>query len=137
MHDISEKQKQIADAVTQFVCAFMSARPTSVIVDLHDSHVFITLRRVVCPAEQEYARDRNSRERLERLFSQAFDMVKASLEKTVAEIVGHRVQHSRISLDPPRGDAILMLFIEESMKPRGVDGRYVDQAGQKKKEQRI
>jgi uncharacterized protein YbcI len=79
------------------------------------------LRQVICPAEREYARDHDSRERLERLFSQAFDMVKANLEKTVAEIVGRRVLQSRISLDPPTGDAVLMLFMEESVKPRDVD----------------
>ena len=122
MHKGMEKQQKIEKVVRQFLDTYMSARPQSILVDLHDSHLIVTLRQIICPAEREYARDRSSRERLERLSCEAFDAVKAELEKGVTRIVGRRVRQSRISLDPPTGDAILMLFMEESMEPRGIDG---------------
>lgn len=112
-----EKQQQIKEVVRQFLDTYMSARPQSILVDLHDSHVLVTLRQVICPAEREYARERSSRERLERLSCETFDGVKTELEKGVTEIVGRRVLQSRIRLDLPTGDAILMIFMEESMKP--------------------
>ena len=115
-----EKQQQIEEVVRPFLDTYMSARPQSILVDLHDSHVLVTLRQVICPAEREYARERTSRERLERLSSEAFDGVKAELEKAVTRIMGRTVLQSLISLDPPTGDAILMLVMEESMKPRQV-----------------
>ena len=64
-----EKQQQIEEVVRQFLDTYMSVRPQSVLVDLHDSHVLVTLRQIVCPAEREYARELSSRERLERLSS--------------------------------------------------------------------
>lgn len=121
MHKGMEKQQQIEEVVRQFLGSYMSARPQSILVDLHDSHVLVTLRQVICPAEREYAREHSSRERLERLACEAFDGVKAELEKAVTRIMGRRVLQSRINLDPPTGDAILMLAMEESMKPRGVN----------------
>lgn len=111
------QQQQIEKVVTQFAGAYMSAQPESVLVDLHDSHVFVTLRQVVCPAEREYARERSSRERLERLFSETFDTVKAELETAVAGIVGSTVRQSRISVDTWTGDAVLMFFVEEPTSP--------------------
>jgi uncharacterized protein YbcI len=115
-----EKQQQVEEMVRRFLGTYMSAQPQSILVDLHDSHVLVTLRQVICPAEREYARERTSRERLERLSCEAFDGVKAELEKAVTKILGRTVLQSRISLDPPTGDAILLLVMEESMKPRGV-----------------
>lgn len=113
-----DKQQQIEDAVSQFFGTYMSARSESVLVDLHDSHVLVTLQQVVCPAEREYARERRSRERLERLFSETFDTVKAELETAVARIVGGTVRQSRLSVDPLTGDAVVVFFMEQPTAPR-------------------
>ena len=113
-----EEQQQIEEVVTRFTGAYMSARPESVLVDLHDSHVLVTLRQVVCPAEREYARERSSRERLERLFSETFDTVKGELETAVARIVGGTVRQSRLSVDSLTGDAVVVFFMEQPTSSR-------------------
>ncbi len=113
-----EKRQQIERLMTQSCGAYMSARPESVLVDLHDSHVLVTLRQVVCPAEREYARERPSRERLERLFSETFDTVKAELETAVARIVGGTVRQSRLSVDSLTGDAVVVFFMEQPTSSR-------------------
>ncbi len=113
-----DKQQQIEEAVSQFFDTYMSARSESVLVDLHDSHLLVTLQQVVCPAEREYARERRSRERLERLFSETFDTVKAELETAVARIVGGTVRQSRLSVDPLTGDAVVVFFMEQPTSSR-------------------
>jgi len=113
-----EKRQQIERVMRQSCGAYLSARPESVLVDLHDSHVLVTLQQVVCPAEREYARERRSRERLERLFSETFDTVKAELETAVARIVGGTVRQSRLSVDPLTGDAVVVFFMEQPTSSR-------------------
>ncbi len=103
--------KQLEDAVGEFVRSYMSVRPESILVDRHDTHLLITLCQVVSPSEREYAREVDSRTLLERLFAETFDVVKTELEIVVTEITGRAVLHSRISVDPAAGDAVLVLSL--------------------------
>lgn len=89
----------------------MSIRPELVLVDLHDTCILVTLRQVVCAAERNYARERLSRELLEKLYAEAFGAVKTELETAVTQIVGRQVHQSRISVDPIVGDAILVFML--------------------------
>lgn len=114
MNRRDDLKQQIAETVTRFENEYMALHPKSVLVDLHDSHILVTLLQVACEAERDCASDAHKREILERLSSAAFDTVKSELEMEVAMIVGRAVQRSRINVDPVSGDAIVSFVLEES-----------------------
>ncbi len=114
MDDSEERRKRLEGVIGEFVRTNMSVRPESILVDEHDAHILITLCQVVSPAEREYARELDSRELLERLFAETFDVVRTELERSVTAITGRRVDRSRISVDPAAGDAILVLSFEKT-----------------------
>lgn len=114
VQDSGETQEQLKSVIEEFVRSNMSVCPESILVDEHDKHILITLCQVVSPAEREYARELDSRELLEKLFAETFDVVRTDLERSVTAITGRTVQHSRISVDPAVGDAILVLSFEKT-----------------------
>jgi uncharacterized protein YbcI len=106
--------RRIAEAVTRFEKTYMALQPKSVLVDVHESRILVTLRQVASEAERECASDVHKRDLLEKLSSAAFDTVKSELETEVAAIVGRAVRRSRINVDPVAGDAIVSFILEES-----------------------
>lgn len=114
MNRLDDIKQRIAETVTRFENEYMALRPKSVLVDLHDSHILVTLRQVASAAERDCAGDAHNRELLEKLSSAAFDAVKGKLEAEVAEIAGRPVRRSRINMDSVAGDAIVSFTLEES-----------------------
>lgn len=112
-------QQRVAEVVTQFEAQYMALQPKSVLVDLHESHVLVTLRQVASAAERQCAGNQAARERLEKLAAALFDTVKAPLETQVAEIIGRPVRRSRISMDLVAGDAIISFVLEEADPSHG------------------
>ncbi len=114
MNGLDDMKQRIAETVTRFENEYMALQPKSVLVDLHDSYILVTLRQVASAAERDCASDDHNRELLEKLSSAAFDAVKSKLETEVAAIVGRPVRRSRINVDPVAGDAIVSFILEES-----------------------
>ena len=106
-------QNRILETITRFENTYMSVRPESVLVNLHDSYILVILHQAVCAAEREYARERQARELLERLYARVFDAAKSKLEADIAEIVGRPVQQSRMNVDTLAGNIILVFLLKE------------------------
>jgi uncharacterized protein YbcI len=65
----------------------MALQPESVLVDVHESHVIVTLCRATSAAERACADNAGNRALLEKLSCAAFDAVKSGLETEVAAIM--------------------------------------------------
>jgi len=112
---IEEGAKQrVIEAVVKFEKSQMSVTPESVSVDFHPNSLVVTLQNATCPAEKSYARNREARELLEKLYTEVFEATRPILEASIEDILGHRVERSRFSLDPESGNAvILVVFVDE------------------------
>lgn len=107
-------QKKIAEAVTRFESRSMAIEPQNVSVSFSEPYLIVTLRGAISAAERKYAQQRPSRERLEKLYDEVFEAVKAELETIIAGILGRMVHRSRISIDPMVGDAILVFVLGQA-----------------------
>lgn len=124
MSEPNQVQERIITAVTWFESQSMALKSEAITVNLSEPYLIVTLRGAICQAERQYAQDRSSRELLEKLYADVFDVAKHGLDAAVGSILGRHVQRSRMSVDPMLGDAILVFVLgpgvdTEKMKPSG------------------
>ena len=101
-------QQQVVETVTRFQNDQMSVTPELVSVDFHPRCVVVTLQGATCPAEKNYARDRQGRELLGRFYNELFNATKPILEASITEILGRTVQQSSLSIDPESGNGVIL-----------------------------
>jgi len=99
--------RRIADAVSRFEQQWMAVQAESVLVDLHDRRLLVTLCGACPTAERDYAREDRSRKLLEQVYTESFDAVRKQLEQAVAEILRLPVESACLHLQPP-GDMVIV-----------------------------
>ena len=104
-------EPQIREAVINFTTNHMSLTPNSVFVHIDQQSVVITLHGITSPAEKEYAREKKSRAILEGFYDEVFGVNQYILESIIENIIGQRIVHSKLSVDPDPGDGVIMLTI--------------------------
>jgi uncharacterized protein YbcI len=104
-------KQQIVEAVTSFQKSQMSVNCESIAVDFHPDTLVVTLCGATCPAERDCARERRSRELLEKFYRELFHVIKPILESKIQEILGRRVRRSRLDIDPESGDGVVLLTL--------------------------
>lgn len=104
-------KQEVVKVVTRFESDQMSVRPESISVTLQPRALLVTLRGTTCPAEKDYARGRQGRELLERLYGEVFDTAKPILEAAIEDVLGQRVQRSRLSVDTESGDGVILFTL--------------------------
>ena len=110
--DNQESVKQrVVEAVVKFEKDQMSVTPESVSVDFHPNAVVVTLQGAMCPAEKQYARNKQARALLEGFYSQVFDATKPILEASIEDVLGQRVERSRLSVDPESGNSVILVML--------------------------
>ena len=110
--DKEERLKQgIVKVITRFESDQMSVRPESVSVALQPRALLVTLRGTTCPAEKNYARGRQGRELLERLYGEVFDTAKPILEAAIEGILKQKVERSRLNVDAESGDGVILFSL--------------------------
>jgi uncharacterized protein YbcI len=104
-----ELKRQIVEAVSSFQRTQLAVTCESITVDFHPHTLVVTLCGVTCPAERDFARDRNARELLEKFYDELFDVIKPILEAKIQEILGRQVRRSRMNIDPESGAGVILL----------------------------
>ncbi len=111
-------KQEIVKVVTRFESDQMSVRPESVSVTLQARALLVTLRGATCPAEQNYARGRQGRELLERLYGEVFDTAKPILEAAIEGILEQKVERSRLSVDTESGDGVILFTLAGEVRSK-------------------
>ncbi len=116
-------KQEITEVVTRFEGDQMSVTPESVSVTLQPRALLVTLRGTTCPAEKNYARGKQGRELLEKLYAEVFDTAKPILEAAIEGILEQEVERSRLSVDTESGDAGPHGWGTDAKSPRPSDQR--------------
>lgn len=115
-------KQEIVKVVVGFESDQMSVRPESVSVALQPRALLVTLRGTTCPAEKNYARGRQGRELLERLYGEVFDTAKPILEAAIEGILKQKVERSRMSVDAESGDGVILFALAAKTSSREMAG---------------
>ncbi|MDP6546951.1 MAG: Na-translocating system protein MpsC family protein [Phycisphaerae bacterium] len=119
MNKQDQLKQQIVEAVSRFQKDQLAVTCESLTVDFHPDNLVVTLSGATCPAEREYAQDRNARELLERFYNELFTVIKPILEGQIQEILGRKVRRSRLSIDPCSGVGVILLALTSKTCPEG------------------
>ena len=104
-------KQQIIEAVSSFQEDQLAVACESITIDFHPDTLVVTLSGATCPAEREYAQDRNARELLERFYGELFEVIKPILEGKIQEILGRKVRRSKLNIDPCFGAGVILLTL--------------------------
>ena len=120
MNGQNRLEQQIIEAVSSFQKDQMAVTCESITVNFHTDTIVVTLDGASCPAEKDYAQDRESRELLERFYGELFDVIKPTLEARVQEILGRQIRQSRLNIYPQSGAGVIVLTLasEACLKER-------------------
>jgi len=111
MNGQSQLKRQIVEAVSSFQRDQMAVICESITVNFHTDTIVVTLDGVTCPAEKDYAQNREARELLERFYGELFDVIKPILETRVQEILGRQIRQSRLNIYPESGAGVIVLAL--------------------------
>ena len=111
-------KQQIVQAVSDFQRSQLAVTCESIAVDFHPDTLVVTLRGATCPAERDYARDREAQELLERFYDKLFDVIKPVLEAKIQDILGRQVEGSRLNIDPESGVGVILLKLMSKACPK-------------------
>jgi uncharacterized protein YbcI len=117
MNKQDQLKQQIIEAVSRFQEDQLAVTCESITVDFHPDDLLVTLSGATCPAEREYAQDRNARELLERFYNELFEVIKPILEGKIQEILGRQVRRSRLNIDPCSGAGVILLTLAREACP--------------------
>jgi len=117
MNKQDQLKRQIIEAVRRVHEDQLAVTCESITVDFHPDNLVMTLSGATCPAEREYAQDRNARELLERFYNELFEVIKPILEGKIQEILGRRVRRSRLNIDPCSGAGVILLTLAREACP--------------------
>ena len=109
MNEQERLKQQIVQAVSNFQRTQLSVTCKSITVDFHADTLVITLCGATSPAERDFARDRRTRELLEKFYDELFDVIKPILEARIQEILGRQVRRSRMKIDSESGAGVILL----------------------------
>ena len=120
MNEQNQLKQQIIEAVSSFQKDQMAVTCESITVNFHTDTIVVTLDGASCPAEKDYAQDREARELLERFYGELFDVIKPILEARVQEILGRQIRQSRLNIYPQSGAGVIVLALasEACLKER-------------------
>ena len=120
MNGQNRLKQQIVEAVSSFQRDQMAVTCESITVNFHTDTIVVTLDGASCPAEKDYAQNREARELLERFYGELFDVIKPILEARVQEILGRQIRQSRLNIYPQSGAGVIVLALasEACLKER-------------------
>lgn len=99
--------------VAEFAGDYMGVTPKSIVVDVHEHSILVTLKGIIPPVERDYARERESRELVERCYHSVFDVSKKAFKSALENILGRAVQSSMLRVNLESGDGVMVFNIEE------------------------
>ncbi len=102
---------RLGEAIARFAREQMAVGAMVTSVDVHPESVVVTLRGATCPAERNYAQDKQASERLQVLYDKLFDAARPQIEFAVADILGQPVRRSKMSIDPESGDCVILFTL--------------------------
>ncbi len=100
----------IAEVIRSYGVEQMGIRPKQISVDIHNHSVTVTLEGVSHPAEVNLSSERLSREMLEKMYIEMFNISKPVLYSRLEQIIGRRVERSFFAIESQFGNAVIVLF---------------------------
>ncbi|MFP4416277.1 MAG: Na-translocating system protein MpsC family protein [Chitinivibrionales bacterium] len=105
-----ELSSGIAEVVRRYGIEQLGIRPGSISVDIHNRSVIVTLEGVSHPAEVDLSRERLSREMVEKMYVEMFNISKSVLYLRLENVLGRTVDRSFFAIESEYGDAVIVLF---------------------------
>jgi uncharacterized protein YbcI len=112
----AELKKKISDLVREYGNEQMGIRPETVSVDIHRHSINVTLEGVSHPAEMNMAKEKLSREMIERMYSELFNVSKSALQSRIEKLLRKSIDRSFFAVETQFGNAVIVFFFSGKLQ---------------------
>ena len=112
----NEFKRKISDFVRDYGNEQMGIRPKSISVDLHSQSVIVILEGVSHPAEINMAKEKFSRELIEKMYAELFNVSKPILQSKMERLLHRSVDRSFFAIEPLFGNAVIVFFLSGGLR---------------------
>lgn len=112
----NELKRKISDLVREYGNEQMGIRPKTVSVDIHGHSINVTLEGVSHPAEMNMAQEKLSREMIEKMYTELFNVSKPVLQSRIERLIGKSIDRSIFAVEPQFGNAVIVFFFSGSLQ---------------------
>lgn len=112
----SDARAKISEIVREYGNEQMGIRPKAISVDIHSQSVIVILEGVSHPAEINMAKERFSRELIEKMYSELFNVSKAILQSRMERLLHRSVDRSFFAIEPLFGNAVIVFFLSGGLQ---------------------
>ena len=107
----NELKTRISDLVREYGNEQMGIRPKSISVDIHSQLVVVILEGVSHPAEINMAKESFSRDLIERMYAELFNVSKPVLQSQLERQLHRSIDRSFFAIEPQFGNAVIVFFL--------------------------
>lgn len=112
----TELKDKISDLIRDYGNEQMGIRPKAISVDIHTHSINVTLEGASHPAEMNVAKEKLSREMIEKMYSELFNVSKPVLQSRIEKLIGKSIDRSFFAVEPQYGNAVIVFFFSGSLQ---------------------
>ncbi len=108
MEQDKQLQGRIAQTLMRFAEVHLQVKPHTALVDIHEHSIVATLENILPPVEQDYVRDNQDHELLDKSYAGVYGCMRRMVEIELEQLVNRGIKSSIMRVDPESGNAFLL-----------------------------
>ncbi|MCG2677259.1 DUF2294 domain-containing protein [bacterium] len=113
-------EAQISEAIIRFEKEYMGRGPTETKTYIIKDMVFVRLKGVLTPAEEQLAKTAEGSELIKKTRMQLLEGARVLLENMISEITGYQIRSLHTDISTKTGERVIIFTLDQNM-----EGRFV------------
>lgn len=111
-----QAESQISEAIIKFEKEYMGRGPAETKAYIIKDIVFVRLKGVLTPAEEQLAKSPEGADLIKRTRMQLLESARVLLEKTISEITGCQVQSLHTDISTRTGERVIVFTLDKNLE---------------------
>ncbi|MCX7927626.1 MAG: DUF2294 domain-containing protein [Candidatus Omnitrophica bacterium] len=111
-------EAQISEAIIRFEREYMGRGPSEIKTFIIKDIVFVRLKGVLTPAEEQLAKTPQGADLIKRTRMQLLEGARVLLEKTIADITACQVQSLHTDISTKTGERVIVFTLDKNLEER-------------------
>ena len=109
-------EAQISEAIIKFEKEYMGRGPTEIKTYIIKDMVFVRLKGVLTPAEEQLSKTHEGADLIKKTRMQLLEGARVLLEKMISEITGFQVQSMHTDISTKTGERVIFFTLDKNLE---------------------
>ena len=111
-------EAQISEAIIRFEKEYMGRGPTETKTYIIKDMVFVRLKGVLTPAEEQLAKTAEGSELIKKTRMQLLEGARVLLENMISEITGYQIKSLHTDISTKTGERVIIFTLDQNLEER-------------------